>query len=153
MSEETAESLESTVQFVCFYVGEVLCGIDIRKAQEINKDMNITQVPLAEDYVRGIMNLRGKIVTIVDLGRKLELTPVKHGEESKIVIVSWQDEFVGLLVDKIYDVVAEQEENILPAPSNIEGAKGKYFQGVIKREDTLIGLLDVETVLAPSKED
>jgi len=135
------------MQIVCFQIGEVICGIDIYYVQEINKNMNMTQVPLSQDYIKGIMNLRGDIVTVIDLGKKIGMTPCQIGDESRITIVKWNDEFVGLLVDKIYDVIAVEQNNIMPPPSNIKGAKGKFFYGVIKKNNDLIGILEIETVL------
>lgn len=93
------------------------------------------------------MNLRGQIVTVIDLGRKLGMSPVKNSEENRITIVNWNDEFVGLLVDKISDVVTAAKEDIMPPPSNIKGAQGKYFQGVIKKDEHLIGVLEIDAVL------
>jgi len=135
------------MQVTCFQIGDVLCGIDIQHVQEINKSMNITQVPLSQEYIKGIMNLRGDIVTVIDLGRKLEMAPVKIDEDSRITIVKWNDEFVGLLVDKIYDVITVKRQDVMPPPSNIKGAKGRYFQGVIKKDSDLIGILEIDAVL------
>ncbi len=135
------------MQIVCFQIGEVICGIDIFYVQEINKNMSLTQVPLSQDYIKGIMNLRGDIVTVIDLGKKLGMTPCKIEEESRITIVKWNDELVGLLVDKIYDVITVEKDNIMPPPSNIKGAKGKFFHGVIKKDYDLIGILEIDAVL------
>ena len=147
MLGESTGIQNTEMQVTCFQIGEVLCGIDIRYVQEINKSMNITQVPLSQEYIKGIMNLRGDIVTVIDLGKKLGMAPVKIDEDSRITIVKWNDEFVGLLVDRIYDVISVQKQDIMPPPSNIKGAKGKYFQGVIKKHSDLIGILEIDAVL------
>lgn len=135
------------VQMSCFYVGSALCGIDINIIQEMNKQMEMTRVPQAPPYVLGIMNLRGRIVTIIDLGRKLGLSPSKVTETSRIIIVNSRDENIGLLVDKITDVVTAKWEDVEPTPANIKGVKGKYFQGVYKSAKDLIAILNVEDVL------
>ncbi|NLY41553.1 MAG: purine-binding chemotaxis protein CheW [Desulfovibrionales bacterium] len=136
------------VQLSCFYVGSALCGIDINLIQEMNKQMEMTTVPQAPEYVLGIMNLRGRIVTIIDLGRKLGLSWSRKTESSRIIIVNSRDENIGLLVDRITDVVTARWEEVEPTPSNIKGVQGKYFQGVLKASKELVAILDVETVLA-----
>ena len=135
------------VELATFYVGEALCGMDILKVQEINKHMEMTRVPQAPEYVLGVLNLRGKIVTIVDLGKKLELSPTELTNESRNIIVNSRDEHVGLLVDKISDVVPAKWDKVEPPPANIGGVQGKFFEGVFKTENSLIGILDVEEVL------
>jgi purine-binding chemotaxis protein CheW len=88
MAEEaTAKSANKSVELATFYVGEALCGMDILNVQEINKHMEITKVPQSPDYVTGILNLRGQIVTIIDIGKKLGLSPTKLSNESRNIIV------------------------------------------------------------------
>jgi len=143
MKDTTAQSLE----FSTFYVGGALCGINILHIQEINKNCDITRVPQAADYVKGILNLRGRIVTIIDLGAKLGLEPVTESKDNRNIIVDSEDEHIGLLVDAISDVVPAGQNEIEPSPSNIGGVKGKFFQGVIKTDKYLIGILDIDEVL------
>jgi purine-binding chemotaxis protein CheW len=141
------DNASKDIEFATFYVGGALCGIDILNIQEINKNFEITKVPQASDYVEGILNLRGRIVTIIDLGKKLGLEPVNKDKDNRNIIVNSDDEHIGLLVNSISDVVLAQENDIEPAPSNIGGAKGKFFQGVLKTETQLIGILDIDEVL------
>lgn len=136
-----------TVELATFYVGDSLCGMDILKVQEINKLLEMTEVPLAPDYVKGILNLRGQIVTVIDLGSKLELTDTNTDGDTRNIIVNSNGEYIGLLVDKIGDVERTEEENIEPPPANIGGIQGRYFEGVFKKENSLIGILNVEEIL------
>ena len=147
MAEKTLESSSEDVEFSTFYVGGALCGIDILNIQEINKNFEITRVPQAADYITGILNLRGRIVTIIDLGKKLGLEPVTDSKDNRNIIVNSEEEHIGLLVDAISDVALAKRDDIEPAPSNISGVKGKYFQGVLKTEKQLIGILDIDEVL------
>ncbi len=147
MSETTAEISSEDIEFSTFYVGGALCGIDILNIQEINKHFEITRVPQSSDYIEGILNLRGRIVTIIDLGKKLGLDPVNKDKDNRNIIVNSEDEHIGLLVDSISDVALAKREDIEPAPSNIGGVKGKFFQGVLKTEKQLIGILDIDEVL------
>ena len=136
-----------TVELATFYVGEALCGMDILKVQEINKLIEMTRVPQAPEYVLGILNLRGEIVTIVDLGKKLSLKSTELSDKTRNIIVNSNGEHIGLMVEKISDVVQAKWEKVEAPPANIGGVQGKYFTGVFKTEDRLVGILDVEKVL------
>ena len=148
MSQTTnAKSNNKTIELATFYIGGALCGMDILMVQEINKHLEMTKVPQAQEYVTGILNLRGEIVTVIDLGIKLGLSSTRISEKTRNIIVNSKDEHVGLLVDSIADVVQAESDKVEPAPANIGGVKGKYFEGVFKTEKSLIGILNVEEVL------
>jgi purine-binding chemotaxis protein CheW len=136
------------VGLATFYVGDsLLCGMDILKVQEINKHTAVTCVPQAPGYVLGVLNLRGRIVTIIDLGRKLGLVHTQMSDASRNIIVNSKDEYIGLVVDRIGDVVPAHWDEVEPPPANISGIQGRYFRGVYKTEKSLINILDVEEVL------
>lgn len=145
--EHASKAMTGPVQLACFFIGSALCGIDINAIQEMNRQLEMTRVPQAPAYVLGIMNLRGRIVTIIDLGRKLGLAPSKQTDSSRIIIVNSREENIGLLVDRITDVVKAKWEDVGPTPSNIKGMKGAYFLGVLKTSKDLVAILDVEEVL------
>ena len=145
-SEETIGS-SRTVELTTFYVGDALCGMDILNVQEINKLMEITKVPQAPECVMGILNLRGQIVTIIDLCKKLGLPSTDVNDESRNIIVSSKGEHIGLLTERISDVVGIDWQKVEPPPANIGGVQGRFFKGVLKTEDRLIGILDVDEVL------
>jgi len=148
MAQTTDTKAENRiVELATFFVGEALCGMDILKVQEINKLMERTWVPQAPEYVLGVLNLRGKIVTIIDLGKKLGLSQTQLSDASRNIIVDSQDEYIGLLVDRIGDVVLADWDKVEAPPSNISGVQGKFFEGVYKTENSLVGILDVEEVL------
>lgn len=136
-----------TVEMATFYVGKALCGMDILNVQEINKLMDMTTVPQAPNYVMGILNLRGQIVTVIDLGKKLKLGQTELDQTSRNIIVNAKGEYIGLMVSRIGDVVEAEWDKVEPPPANIGGLQGKYFKGVFKTKDRLIGVLDVEKVL------
>jgi len=136
-----------TIELASFFVGEALCGMDILKVQEINKLIEMTRVPQAPEYVLGILNLRGEIVTIIDLGKKLGLKSTEISEKTRNIIVNSNGEHIGLMVEQISDVVQAKFEKIEAPPANIGGVQGKYFTGVLKTKDRLIGILDVGKVL------
>ncbi len=138
---------KTVIELATFYVGDALCGMDILKVQEINKLMEMTKVPQAPEYVLGILNLRGQIVTIIDLGRKLGLGSTDLGSDPRNIIVNAPGEHVGLLVKSISDVVMADPNKIEPAPANMSGIQGTFFTGVYKTENKLIGILDTKEVL------
>lgn len=144
---EPKNPTKNIIELATFYVGDALCGMDILKVQEINKLMEMTKVPQAPDYMIGILNLRGQIVTIIDLGQKLGLGKAEIGSESRNIIINAPGEHVGLLVSRISDVVMADPDKIEPAPANMSGIQGGFFTGVYKTESKLIGILDVKEVL------
>ncbi|MFW5730451.1 MAG: chemotaxis protein CheW [Desulfonatronovibrionaceae bacterium] len=150
MAEANGQGMggKGAFQISCFYIGEALCGIDISFVQEINKQVLLTPVPHSPDYVLGIMNLRGKIVTIIDLSRKLGIAAnAEFKDSTRIIIVNSRQEYIGFLVDKVTDVVVADWEKVSPPPSNIKGVRGKFFQGVYKHKNSLVAILNVEEVL------
>lgn len=144
---ESALTTKNTIELATFYVGRALCGMDILKVQEINKLMEMTKVPQAPDYMVGILNLRGQIVTIIDLGQKLGLGSIDVSNESRNIIVNTPGEHVGLLVSRISDVVMADPDKIEPAPANMNGVQGAFFTGVYKTDNKLIGILNIKEVL------
>ena len=143
-----AERGNKVVELATFYVGDVLCGMDILKVQEINRQMDLTRVPQAPEYVLGVLNLRGRIVTIIDLANKLGLSTTQLTEESRNIIVNSQEEHIGLLVGAIADVVPASWDKVEPPPANVRGIQANNIQGVYKTDKSLVSILDVEAVLS-----
>ncbi len=149
MRKDRYAAVQPEITELCtFFVGDHLFGIDILKVQEINKNPTITAVPQSQEFIVGVMNLRGRIVTVIDLGRKLGLSFTVPGKESRTIIVNSQDEYIGLLVDRIGDVTPVNTEKVEPHPANIDDVLGNFTQGVLKTGAGLIGILDAESVLA-----
>ena len=151
MAEDSTEQQRNAMlELNTCYVGSTLCGIDIKNIQEINKHTDVTPVPQSPDYVQGVLNLRGRIVTIIDLGKKLGLSAIEKNKNSRTIIVNSKDEHIGLLVDSISDVMIADPKKIESAPANIGGVQGKFFKGVFKTKNSLIGILNIEEVLDES---
>lgn len=134
------------VEYATFYVGELLLGVDINQIQEINRQLNLTRVSHAPNYVRGVINLRGDVVTVVDLRAILQLPIVDISHENRNVIIKSGDEHIGLLIDRIADVVVYKQDEIEPSPANVGSVDGAFFKGVCKLESELLILLDTEKV-------
>lgn len=140
------EQSEQGFEFSTLHIGGTVCGIPIKDIQEINKNFDITPVPQSPGYVKGVQNLRGQIVTIIDLGLKLGLGPVLSHKENKNIIVNSGDEPIGLTVDAINDVHYADTGDMGTIPANIGAIRGRYFKGVVKQENQLIGILDIDAL-------
>ncbi|MCP4344964.1 MAG: purine-binding chemotaxis protein CheW [Desulfobacterales bacterium] len=149
MRRDRYEAIQPQIVELCtFYIGDHQFGIDILKVQEINKNPTITTVPQSQEYIVGVMNLRGRIVTVIDLAKKLGLPFTMPGKDNRTIIVNSQDEYIGLLIDRIGDVVPVDTEKAELPPVNIDDVLGSFTEGVLKTGTGLIGILDVEAVLA-----
>ena len=146
------------IDLTTFYIGDACCGIDILRVQEINKLTEVTCVPLAPDYVKGILNLRGQIITLIDVGKRLGLPSslgsphpsaavADKAKKQRNIIVYFENESIGLLVDSIGDVLRAENENIEKPPANVVGIHWKFFEGVLKTEKQLISILNLAEVL------
>lgn len=138
----------SEVQFATFYVGDILLGIDIRHVQEINRQLEVTRVPHAPAEVRGVINLRGDVATVIDLRRILDLPQATVTRESRNLIVHIDGESIGLLVDRISDILTIHEDQIEPPPATVSGIDGRLLQGVHTMKSSIVVLLDVESVFS-----
>ncbi|NLF06724.1 MAG: chemotaxis protein CheW, partial [Pirellulaceae bacterium] len=133
---------------VTFYVGELLLGADIRNVEEINRHVQVTPVANAPEWVRGVVNLRGEVVTVLDLRQILGLGRTTTGGNTRNVVVNADGERVGLLVDRIADVVKTQWSDTKPLPANLTAAHERFFRGVVELERELLAILDTAEVLA-----
>ncbi len=147
MTDIGVENLKEDLEYSVFHVGKALYGINLLNIQEINKSLEVTKVPKSSDFITGILNLRGKIVTIIDLGRKLGLDPVNSSKDNRNIIINSDGEYIGLLVDGINDTVQANRSVLEPVPSNIRGIKKRYYKGVLKIENQVICVLDIDELL------
>lgn len=138
----------SELQFVTFYVGDILLGIDIRQVQEINRQLSVTEVPHSAGYVKGVINLRGEVATVVDLRTILKLPVGNETRESRNLVVHFQGESIGFLVDRVSDILTIERRNINPPPTNVDGVDGRLISGVSALEKELLVILDVDALLA-----
>lgn len=131
-------------QFCTFYLDKLLFGVELKGVQEVIRSLEMTKVPLAPGVVSGLINLRGQIVTAVDLRRRLELQPPPDGQLSMNVVVRSDDGAVSLLVDEIGDVVEVEEDTFEPPPETMRGTVRTMILGVHKLKDRLMHVLDTE---------
>ena len=131
-------------QFCTFYLDKLLFGVELKGVQEVIRSLEMTKVPLAPEVVSGLINLRGQIVTAVDLRRRLALEPAPPDMQPMNVVVRSEDGAVSLLVDEIGDVVEVDETSFEPPPETLRGSVRTMIVGVHKLNDRLMHVLDVE---------
>jgi purine-binding chemotaxis protein CheW len=131
-----------------FYVRDALCALDAALVEEVVRLPRTTPVPHAPDYLLGVMNLRGNILSVIDLGRRLDLGAAEPGETSRVYIVRDRAELVGLLVDRAADVVELDPSAFEPPPANVRGVERKFLRAIGRTGGRLAAVLDSEAVLA-----
>ncbi len=136
------------LQFATFYVGDLLLGVNIRQVQEINRQLDATKVPHAPKEVHGVINLRGDVATVINLRTVLGMPPAEVTHDSRTLIVQTQGESIGLLVDRISDILTLREDEISPAPANVDGAQGRFFSGVHTLESEVVVILNIQEALS-----
>jgi len=141
-------TVEATEHLVTFYLDREEYGVDVRQVQEIRRLTEITTVPRAPEFVRGVINLRGRILPVLDLKRKLGLGQVEGDRATRIVVVRVRDRLLGLLVDGASQVPKIPVSRIEAAPEEVVERGGDYIRGVAKLDDRLIILVDLERLLA-----
>jgi purine-binding chemotaxis protein CheW len=135
------------MQMVAFNVGPMHLALSIQHIQEINRNLDVVPVPHAAPTVRGLLNLRGKIVSVMDLHAILKMPPQPPTRESRNIIVSSQGEAIGLCVDRVLDTLSVTADQIEPPPSNVQGIDGGFFEGVLSLEEDVIAVIDLEQLL------
>ncbi len=135
-------------QLATFWLGELLLGIDIQCIRGINRVGSITPVPEAPAMVAGVVNLRGDVVTVVDLRTILDLPHLAITPKTRLLIVQSETESIGLLVDRVADVVTVSLDDAEPLPANFNSAASHYFTRVYRVGADLLVTLDVAAALA-----
>jgi purine-binding chemotaxis protein CheW len=134
-------------EYVTAMVGGQLFGLPILRVQDVFKPERVTRVPLAPPEVAGVLNLRGRIVTLVDLRRRLDLPPPKDDRPQMAIGVEWRGESYGLLIDSIGEVLKLDDEEREPNPVNLNEGLARMSAGIHRLDDQLLMVLDVERVL------
>lgn len=147
--EEVLEQEEDTQKgkFLTFALGQEFYGIEIKFVTEIIGIQPITAVPEVPDYVKGIINLRGKIIPVVDVRLKFRKPEVAYNDRTCIIVIDVKNLSVGLIVDNVAEVLAIPEEGIVPPPDTKTGFHNRYIKGIGKVGNEVKLLLDCEKLL------
>ncbi|PKK88904.1 MAG: chemotaxis protein CheW [Candidatus Wallbacteria bacterium HGW-Wallbacteria-1] len=138
---------EDGLRCVVFTVGELTCAVEIEAIQEINRGVSITPVHRAPESIKGVINLRGDIVTVIDMMARMEQEPIEVGPETPLLIVNMKGEHYGLIADTVDDILFAPGHSLEAPPPNMRGVAGKYFSRIFKMDGKLAGILDLDKIL------
>ena len=144
---ESNKSPERAKQYSTFYVSDLYFGIDVLNVQEVLRCQPMTKVPLAPDVIEGLINLRGQIVTAVDLRKRLNVRPRDNGSAPMNIVVRSEEGAVSLLVDEISDVLEVDPASYEPPPRNLPAEQRELIEGLYKLDGRLLLILNTERVL------
>jgi purine-binding chemotaxis protein CheW len=139
--------MSATQQFCTFYLDGLFFGVEVEKVQEVIRHQHTTKVPLASAVIGGLINLRGQIVTAVNLRRKLELPDTRKTQESMNVVIRGDEGAISLLVDEIGDVVEVEETEFERPPDTLRGTGRELILGAFKLKSKLLLLLDTDKAM------
>ncbi len=149
MSNALVEAVEDPViQWVTFRLDGETYGINVMQVQEVLRMTEIAPVPGAPDYVIGIINLRGNVVTVIETRKRFGLMPTEADDSTRIVIIESDNNIVGILVDSVAEVVNLRDSQIETAPNVGNEESSKYIQGVFSREEDILILVDLNKFLS-----
>ena len=147
MDVEEGEREQELIQLVTFSIGEEEFGVNILQVQEIIRTMEITNVPRAPEFVEGVINLRGKVIPIVDMRSRFGLEPKTHDKYTRIIVIEIEMMIVGCVVDAVSEVLRLPATQVQPPPPVVAGMDSEDIDGVGKLEDRLLILLDLDSLL------
>lgn len=144
MSGEILEQQEDTQygRYLTFNVGDEVFGIEIEFVTEIISMQPITKIPEVANYIKGIINLRGKIIPVIDIRLKFKKEEAPYDERTCIIVIDADEIAVGLIVDRVSEVLTIDDEEIAPPPDNKTGIKNRYLKGIGKINGEVKLLLD-----------
>jgi len=145
--EANSEGLQTSGQFSTFYIEDLFFGVDVLDVQEVLRSQHMTPVPQAPEVVEGLINLRGQIVTAIDMRRRLRMPKLSTGQPPMNIVVSTADGAVSLLVDEIGDVLDMDASSYELPPDNLDSAARELIRGVYKMKDRLMLVLDTEKAI------
>lgn len=145
LKQKNAE-LNEILQLVSFKLGDEEFGIDILKVQEINKMMQITKVPNAPIFIEGVVNLRGRIIPVICLRKRLNMKKEEIDNKTRIIVIELTGTTVGFIVDEVSEVLRIPKNVTEAPPAMVSGVESEYITAVGKLDDRLLILLDLEKI-------
>ncbi|NCO65968.1 MAG: chemotaxis protein CheW [Candidatus Aquicultor secundus] len=148
--EQVNEAISTATanQFVTFTLGDEEYGIAILKVQEIIGYPGFTKIPNMPSFVKGVINLRGSVVPVIDLRLKFAMQEREYDTYTVIAILEVKEKVIGVIVDAVSDVITLKEDEMQPTPDFSSGVKVEFISGMGRKGDTLIILLDIDRVLS-----
>ena len=153
MAEEKKETLENELlQLVTFRIGNEEFGFNIFQVREINKMMDVTQIPNSIGAVKGVVNLRGSVIPIVSLREKLGFSELDYTTSTRIIVVEYKNNNIGFIVDEVNEVLRIESSIIESAPEMTANVESAFISGIAKLESRLLILLDLDRILIQEEE-
>ena len=152
-SNASSDRNDEVLQWVTYKLGEETYGINVMQVQEVLRHTEIAPVPGAPDYVLGIINLRGNVVTVIDTRARFGLEPTDLTDSTRIVIIESEEQVLGILVDSVAEVVYLRSSEIDSAPNVGTEESAKFIQGVSTRDGQLLILVDLNKLLSDEEWD
>lgn len=140
----------NTKQYLTFKVADEVYGVDILKVQEIRGWSQSTNIPNAPDFIRGVMNLRGAVVPILDIRRRFEMLEVEFTPQTVIIVVNVQDRTIGMIVDNVSDVVDISLSEVKDSPDFGASIDSSFIEGLSPQCDDMVILIDVDEMMKGS---
>ena len=144
----SAAAREEVREVLVFVLGQEEYGVDILKVQEIRGYEKVTPIPSAPDYLKGVLNLRGAIVPVVDMRVKFKMPEVRYDSFTVVVVLRIAGRVIGLVVDAVSDVVGFGVSQVKPAPQLGALVDGSFIAGLATQDDRMVLLLDIEKLLS-----
>ena len=148
---EALQHKTDLLQLVTFGVEGEEYGVEILSVKEIIRMVQVTKVPRSPDFVEGVINLRGRIIPIIDLRKRFGLNSRARDKETRIIVVELSGITVGFVVDSVSEVLRIPADTVEPPPPVVSGAEADYISGVGKLEDRLLILLDLDKVMSQAE--
>ena len=149
----TVDTAQAEKQLVVFDLASESYGVDIDAVREIIRMQEITRVPRTPEFVEGVINLRGKVIPVVDLRKRFGLAVGEENKDNRIVVVDIGGQDIGVVVDAVTEVLRIPASAIEPPSSVITSADSAYLLGIVKLADKMIILLELESVLSEKEKD
>ncbi len=144
--ESSLSEATGTTQLVSFRLGKEEYGLEITKIREIILMGEITRIPQTPEYVKGLINLRGTVIPVIDLRIRFGLPEAELTHESRTVVLNVADKVIGIIVDGVSEVLRISPGQIAPPPPTVAGLGREYLTGLVKLDDRLLILLDVDKI-------
>lgn len=149
----TIEAAPETIQLVTFMVGEIVLAVDIAFVQEINRHLEVTEVPGAAQSIHGVVNLRGDVVTVLDPHHIFGIQPSTSPELQRNLILNVGEERIGVLVDQVSDILTVRPAELSRRPSNVGSIDRQFIESVYLRDDEIVVVLNADHLLSTSDEN
>lgn len=135
-------------QYITFTIGEEDYAISIVNVEEIVKVSNLIKVPKSQDYFVGLMDIRGKVVNMIDLSKKIMNKKIGESAMNRAIIVKINNKSIGIIVDKVSHVVHFSPNQIDPPPPSVKGISSRYIIGVAKKDNRFVIIMDIVKILS-----